>query len=153
MRAYIISLLGSGTDADDILQEANLLLWERREAFLPGTSFKAWAFRVAYFKTLAHRRDRIRRDRIEFSESTLYLITERAQERFGEGDDRIDALRHCLTGLDESDRAMLTARYSSGNSLTEHAARIGKSIPAVHKAISRLRFALRSCVEKQLAKP
>lgn len=153
MRAYIISLLGSWMDVDDVLQETNLFLWERRDDFQPGTSFKAWAFRVAYFKSLAHRRDRIRRDRVEFSEATLFLIAERGQELLGEGEDRLEALRHCLDRLNEADRSLLAARYSKGTTLTKHASLQGKSISAIHKAISRLRFALRSCVEKRLANP
>lgn len=151
MRAYIISLLGSGSDADDILQESNLFLCERWTDYQPGTSFKSWAFRVAYFKTLAHRRDQLHRDRIEFSESTLFRIAERGQELFGEGPDRLEALRQCLAELGETERTMLDICYTKGCSLTKLAQEGGKSITAIHKAVSRLRFTLRRCVEHHLS--
>lgn len=151
LRAYVISLLGSHTDADDVVQETNLFLCQRWTEFQPGTSFKAWAFRVAYFKSLAQRRNRIKLDHVEFSEATLYLISQRGHELFGEGNDRLDALQHCLSEITENDRAILRARYSRGASLTDFAKRHRKSPAAIHKVISRLRFALKLCVEKRLS--
>lgn len=68
LRGYIISISGRSEDCDDTLQETNIFLWDRRTDFIPGTSFKAWAFKVAYFKVTASRRDRMRRGEIVFSE-------------------------------------------------------------------------------------
>ena len=41
--AYILTLVPHRDVARDILQETNLVLWRRREEFVPGTSFVAWA--------------------------------------------------------------------------------------------------------------
>lgn len=150
LRTYIRSLLGPDAEADDVLQETNLFLVERWTDFQPGTSFKAWSFRVAYFKALACRRDRIRRDRVEFSESTLHRIAQRGAERYGQTEERHAALEHCLARMRPSDRALLAVRYTKGFSLTEHARRLRKSPAAVHKAISRLRLVLKQCVDRRL---
>ena len=150
LRAYIISLLGPEADADDVLQETNLFLCERWRDFKPGSSFRTWSFRVAYFKALACRRDRIRRDKVEFSEATLHRIAERAADRFDETERRHSALAHCLSRMRKVDRALLAIRYTKGFSLTDHARKLGKSPDAIHKAISRLRLSLRQCIDRQL---
>lgn len=153
LRAYLTSLLGTAADVDDVLQETNLFLWERWRDFEPGSSFRTWSFRVAYFKALACRRDRIRRDRLEFSEATIQRIAARASERFQETEERHAALEHCLSRMRRQDRALLAIRYTRGFSLTDYARGQGKSPDAVHKAISRLRLALRQCIDRHLKHP
>ena len=57
MRAYVGSLIGSVAEVSDIVQEANLLIWEKRDEYEEGTNFKAFAFRVVRFKVMSFRRD------------------------------------------------------------------------------------------------
>ena len=45
--AFILSMLPNLTEADDVLQETNMVLWRKREEFEPGTNFGAWARTVA----------------------------------------------------------------------------------------------------------
>ena len=148
--AYIISLVGTGADAFDILQDTNVFLWEHRGDFAPGTSFKAWACRVAYFKTLAFRRDSVRRGEEFFREDILLHLAAQAPERFAESDDRLEALKACLQSLKPADRELLMVRYSTPMSLAEFALRAGRSAPSVHTAICRIRGLLRQCVERRL---
>ena len=54
--SFILSLLRNPSDADDVLQETNLVLWQKCNEFEPGTNFGAWAFRVAQFQVMAHRK-------------------------------------------------------------------------------------------------
>lgn len=46
----------------DILQEVNIVLWEKRKSFKPGSNFGAWACTVARYKVLEHRRAEARRN-------------------------------------------------------------------------------------------
>src|SRR5437660_4563512 len=50
--AYILTLLPNRTDADDVLQDASLVMWDKFDADQPPTDFLAWARRVAYHKVL-----------------------------------------------------------------------------------------------------
>src|SRR5215212_9863961 len=50
--AYILTLLPNRADADDVLQEASLAMWDKFDADQPPTDFLAWARRVAYHKVL-----------------------------------------------------------------------------------------------------
>ena len=153
LKEYVAGLLGGADGVDDLVQETNLFLWERREEFVSGSNFRAWAMRVAWFKVMAERRDRSREGRVVFSEPMLEMLAERAAERLsslGESDRRLDALRRCLDRTRPQERRILEWKYSRRASLTELAEANGCAPNAMHKVISRLRLALRHCVEKQL---
>lgn len=150
LREYIAGLLGGLDGADDLVQETNLFLWSKREDFVPGTNFRAWAMRVAWFKVMAERRDRARQGKVVFSEPMLEQLAARAVERLPESDARLGALRHCLEKTRPQDRRILEWKYGRSASLTELAASTGCAAAALHKTISRLRIALRHCVEKKL---
>ena len=52
--AFIVSLLPDLTDAEDVLQETSVVLWEKFDQFQPGTNFVSWACKIAHFKVLKH---------------------------------------------------------------------------------------------------
>lgn len=150
LRGYIISLSGHGHDCDDILQETNLFLWDRRADFRPGSNFKAWAFKVAYFKAMANRRDQVRRGEVVFSEDIAQRISCQAETYFGSRPDTVTAMRHCLAKLSTEHLKLVMVKYQQRKPLTSYALQVGKSIDSIHKAISRIRQNLRICIEKEL---
>lgn len=150
--AYIISILGSSTDADDALQETNIFLWENQHDYQPGTNFKAWAFRIAYFKAMSCRRNRARTRTVEFSESMLQRIAIHATNHLDQQKaSRLDALQRCLAKLSGHERELISHKYEQKRSLVSYANTVGKSANALHKSISRIRLALRNCVEQSLS--
>ncbi|NWK54512.1 sigma-70 family RNA polymerase sigma factor [Verrucomicrobiaceae bacterium N1E253] len=151
LRGYIISLSGHSGDCDDILQETNLFLWERKDDFEVGSNFKAWAFKVAYFKAMAIRRDNIRRGEVVFSEDIAQRISAEAGNFFNQRPDTMNAMRVCLGKLSTDHLKLINVKYLQGKSLSSFALQTGKSVDAIHKSISRIRRALRSCIEKQLS--
>lgn len=151
LRGYIGTLLGSIDDVDDVLQETNQHLWEQRTKFEHGTNFKAWAFRVAYFKTLAARRDRAREARHVFSEEFIERLAQITEQRDDERAVRLEALRGCVSKLRPQDRRLLRVRYIEGGSLSHYARSQSVSAASVHKTISRLRLSLRQCIDRYLA--
>src|SRR5581483_11860827 len=50
--AYILTLLPNRADADDVLQEASLVMWDKFDDRRPPDDFAAWGCRIAYFKVL-----------------------------------------------------------------------------------------------------
>ena len=64
---YILSLVPNWADADEILQETNIRLWEEFDKFVLGTNFAAWALRVAHFQVLTWRK-RVSRSRLVFDQ-------------------------------------------------------------------------------------
>lgn len=150
LRGYIISISGDSNDCDDILQETNLFLWNSRFEFKAGTTFKAWAFKVAYFKTMANRRDRVRRGEVVFSEEISQRISTEAALHFGSRPDQITALRHCLGKLTTDEMRLIELKYQQKKSLSSFALEVGKSFDSIHKNISRIRLKLRSCIDNYL---
>lgn len=153
LMSYVMSLLPERDACDDVVQETCLFLWNRREEFEQGTNFKAWAFKAAWFKVLTHRREMQRRKMISFSEDALERIS-KAAEQFAEEHDvdhRLTALRNCVAELPSDNRQLLQLKYLDRISLTEHAKSRGLKPNQIQKSLSRIRIALRHCVETRLS--
>lgn len=149
IRGYILSILGGWPDVEDILQETNLVILRKRDSFEPGTSFIAWAFRIAYFKATTWRRDRMREGRVVISDAFFQELAEAAERRFEENGPLTEALAGCLEQLAPDERDLVQVKYVQRRSLVEHAAICGASVTALHKKISRIRLALRHCIRKR----
>ena len=70
---YLTTLLPTTADVDDVLQETSVVLWREFDTFEPGSSFWAWASRVAFNQVRAWR-SRQRRERLVFSKNFLQEI-------------------------------------------------------------------------------
>lgn len=148
--AYIFTLVPNRSDAEDLLQETAVLLWEKFASFEPGTDFVAWACRVAFLKVSNHRK-KFARFRLLLSDDLLQTVADRAVELAPELDERRDALRLCMNRLEERDRRMITARYEDGGGVEKAADASGRSLPATYKALYRIRKALMDCVTLRTA--
>lgn len=148
--AYIFTLVPNRSDAEDLLQDTSVLLWEKFDQFAPGTDFVAWAFRIA-FLTVANHRKRVAHSKLFFSDDVLAAVAGRALEMVPELDIRRQALQQCLKRLDERDRRMIMARYEPGGDAQRAAQACGRSIQATYKALYRIRKALFDCITLRLA--
>lgn len=145
--AYIMSMVGHPDAAEDILQETYLVLWQKMDEALAAENFNAWAYAVARFQVLAHQRDR-GRDRHVFDEDLLNVLAEESvpiTDRIS--DDRV-ALEQCLRKLTAPMRDLITQRYEHNRATADIAEDLGKSVPAVTKALYRTRMTLLACIEK-----
>ena len=150
---YLNSLLPGEPDVADIAQRTSIVLWEKRQDFKEGTNFKAWAFSVAYWEARAWMTQRKRKSWLIFDEDLVEKITTRTLELSGESQesDHLDALRHCLSKLKESDRLLVMTHYQQNKSLMECSRVLGRSRDAIKMALFRLRAVLKRCIESQLA--
>lgn len=146
---YITALVGNTDAANNILQETNLLLWQKADEFQPGTNFDAWATKVAYWQVKAYVRDR-GRDRHVFSEEVVTQLAESAEEAT-DVDTTVRLLQRCLETLRGADRELIALRYGNGFSVRQLSSHLGKSPAAVKGALLRTRRALRACVERRLS--
>lgn len=151
LQAFVLSLLPGSPDVDDVVQEANAAVWQKRSDFEIGTNFKAWMFSVAKFKVMAHWRDQKRKKTWAFPEETLRkLIDEAADSTFESRDHRHDALRECLQQLRPADRGLILRRYYEGGSLKDVAAEVGRKAENLKGSLHRIRISLRTCVRSKL---
>src|SRR5262249_45691288 len=110
---YVMSLVPNVGDAEEILQETNLVLWREFDRFRPGTNFAAWACKVALHQVLAWRKRR-QRDRLEFSPAFLEAVAEEAAAAADRLDERSAALARCIDQLPARHRGWLPLRYFVG---------------------------------------
>jgi RNA polymerase sigma-70 factor (ECF subfamily) len=150
--AYILTLLPNRADADDVLQEASLVMWDKFDDEHPPADFTAWGCRIAYFKVLDFCKKR-QRSRVVFSQAMLERVAETAVEQAGtlQLDERREALADCIAKLSPRDRNLLARRFAEGATTQSTAAEVGRSVDAVYKALAKIRQALFDCVTRTLA--
>ena len=150
--AFILSLVRNPSDADDILQEANLVMWRKWQDFQPGTNFEAWAFTVARFQVMAFRK-RQQRSRLHFDDELVELLAIDAADVLGEEHDpRRLALSSCLQKLKPDHRKLVARRYEPGGCVNDMAAEQGRTPKAVSEMLRRIRKTLMTCIETSLAR-
>jgi RNA polymerase sigma-70 factor (ECF subfamily) len=147
---YALGLLHNAADAEEVLQETNLVLWRKFDEFKPGTDFDRWACRVAHYEVLKFREKRSRTARL-FSEGFIEALAVVAENGFDQLEPRRTALVRCLGKLHDMDRRLITERYQ-GQATTESVAHaLGRSVQGTRKALHRIRMALLACIERTLA--
>ena len=149
IRAFITSLMPGSPHVDDVLQETNVVLWQKRSRFDVTREFLPWALTIARYEVM-HQRDRTKRDgRLVFCDELVDLLadTDSADES-KEG--ILVALDQCIARLTERQQRLITERYTPGNTLEQHADRTGKSPGSLRVALHRVRQFLRRCVEETL---
>lgn len=151
LRLYVQSLMPGDASAHDVVQQANTILWKKREDFTPGTNFKAWAFAIARYEVLNYRKQQARDSRLVFGEELEQIVAEDLAERDEDTERRHEVLKGCLQKLRKQDRELLLHRYTtSAGTLEDYARRTGRSKGGLKVTLHRLRNALLSCIEKQL---
>ncbi|HEY1052512.1 MAG TPA: sigma-70 family RNA polymerase sigma factor [Prosthecobacter sp.] len=154
VRLYVRSLMPGYEGADDLAQETLLRLWEKRQQFIPGTHFKAWAFQIAKYLVLNQRRKLARSPVVLLDEALIEQIDRRWLEA---GEVRVEeqqaALGQCLEELKPDDRRLLHARYATNVSLETYAEQEGARPGTLKARLFRLRDALRACIERRLSPP
>ncbi len=155
LHAYLISLLPGDPDLLDVLQKTNVVLWEKRGDFQPGSNFRAWALRFAYWQARAWMTECKRSGWLiyddELAEAALDRFAAEPGEVHNDAGRPLTALRLCLAKLKEPDRLIIVDYYQRGKSLAECGRGLGRSADSLKVSLFRIRAALRRCVKSQLA--
>lgn len=149
--AFILSLVPNWADADEILQETNVRLWQDFHKYEPGTDFAAWACTVAKFQIMTYRKKRAR-EQVQFSNEFIEKVAAKAAVTMAATDERRDALNRCIEKLSDKNQSLLRGCYSPGGSIKSVASQFGRSADAVYKALSRVRQFLHQCIDQSLEK-
>ena len=144
------ALMPGEHSVDEVIQQTNAKLWQKRGEFEAGTNFRAWANAIARFEVLNYRKQQARDARIKFSDELEHIIVAETAGIDDEMLNRQSALRECLKDLKSESREMLLSRYSGEETLTQLAARVGRSVGGIKVTLSRLRTALLECIQRRL---
>lgn len=144
---YLLSLSADPDAANDILQEANIVLWKQSHQFQPGSNFTAWAFRIAHFQFMAYRQRQLR-DKTLFSDELLATLAGEAREVDEWHEERAAALEKCLERMPDRSREAIRMRYADELKVSDMAAILERSANAVSQILFRARQWLIACVQK-----
>lgn len=144
--SYLLSLVQDRHDADELFQEVSTFLWERFDDFEPGTEFRAWSCRVAYYKVLDWRKQTQRKPAL-CSEAFLERVSSLQLEESQRLDDRREALDGCLQKLAPRDRDLIERRYSGEQSVETIAADGKRSVHAIYRSLRRIHAELLQCID------
>lgn len=148
---YVRSLLPGDPAVRDVAQQANAKIWEMRADFELGTNFKAWAFTVARYEVLNHRKRQAVDSRLVFSDELARTIAHELSTQPDVMQQRHEALKDCLTKLRSRDRELLLHRYSDCGTLADFATSVGRSISGLKVTLHRLRSTLLKCIQRRTA--
>lgn len=146
---YIFSLLANAMDAEEVLQNTNLVLWSKFGNFAAGTDFFAWACRVAHFEVLKFR-ERRQRDALVFGVPFIDQIGAEVTAQAEVLERRHEALTDCLGKLREVDRKLILLRYSEGATTQSVASKLARPVKSIYAAVNRIRDALLECINRRL---
>ena len=150
IRSCVLLWVADWNDAQDVMQQVSLVLWQRFDQFQPGTNFLAWAVTVAKLHAKDYWRRKGRERRL-FSDAFIDVVAADAVAMTDELDERRGMLKHCVDRLKPAHRELLFLRYSHDASVDDIAGRLHRSADAIYKALARTRAALLDCVTRRIA--
>lgn len=149
LAAYVLTLVPNAVDADDVLQDAKVVMWRHFHQFQAHTNFGAWARKILFHQVLAYRKRR-HRDRLQFSDQFLQAVAEEMDHSAHHLEQRQRALDECLARLPKQQHKLLHSRYHEQCSIEQLSSDTQKSPTALYAVLSRLRQILRECVDRNL---
>lgn len=145
---FILSLCPNYIQADDILQETAIVLWDKFEELKDPNNFLAWAIQIARYKILNHRRKRTAG--LWLSEEVLERINNESQKCIKNGFKRTEALQECLLKLSIDERKLIALRYEQGVSFAEISKKVNRSINGLYNTSAKIHAKLRLCISQVL---
>ena len=106
--------------------------------------------RIAYYNVIDFRRKQSKAS-VVYNNNIFEKLAPLAADVAEQDDDRIDALKSCLTKLKDHAYRLIQLRYYEGVCPKEISTRLGLSIHNVYKSLSRIQGQLVTCVKKTLA--
>jgi RNA polymerase sigma-70 factor (ECF subfamily) len=156
IRRFIRSLMPGSEGVDDVLQETAMECWKKFSDFSPespedaANEFVRWACVIARYKAMSWQRDRSR-DRLVFREGVVEALAQSALEHLDQREEERQAIQHCLSKLEESQRRLVLSVHSPGESIARIASETGEHARRLYSKLNVLRGLLLDCVSQQLS--
>lgn len=150
IRTFVRRLLPARADADDVMQEVSVVLWEKLGTFRDGADFRAWAFGVARFEVLAWMRDK-GRDRLVLDEEVVTKLAEETTQDEPRLERQREALEHCMKKVPANQRGLLMQAYQPDSRIQDIARDSGRTVPGFYQWLHRMRRMLLNCIRRTLA--
>ena len=150
--SYLRAVLADEHLAEDLTQETFLAAHRKIESFDTNRNFGAWLRGIARNNVLQDRRAMARHpmvidsDIVEGMEQVYHLF----DDAEGPWQNRTRRVRRCVARLNDNLRAVVVEIYGRAQTIRQTATRMGISLEAVAKRLSRARELIRECVEQSI---
>ena len=143
---YVAALVPNVADAEDIVQQTAIALWEKFESYDPAQPFTPWACRFALNKARQWI-ERRQRWQALLQGGLADELAQRRDELRPELEARLAHLEGCIRKLPEEQRSIIEGYYYQRTGIEKVAESSGRTVEATYKALQRIRNALQICVE------
>ncbi|GAA5506260.1 sigma-70 family RNA polymerase sigma factor [Novipirellula caenicola] len=150
IRGIILSMQPDFARADDVLQETFLTVSAKANEFEFGTNFMSWVYQIARYKVLEDRRRSGKTTEQLSLASIESLLAAESNLADDQHEERVEALKDCLTKLSPRSRQAIELRYAREHPASEIATVLGWTVDSVYVALSRARTLLAKCIDEDL---
>ncbi len=151
--AFIRSAVRDWTLADDIWQETMMVAWRRLDEFDRNRPFGPWLRGIAARTILARQRAQRGVYFVDDMDELDYLSSRFEQISGLQGDtldEKLDALRECISRLSEDERRCIEGRYMHNQMPAELSRQLSLQLETVKKRLQRAKQRLQVCIESKL---
>ena len=146
--AYILTLLPNRSEAEDILQETNLILCRKAGEYNPEGHFQGWAFNIARYQVMGHI-SKFKRSKLYFSPDLIENLAEETVD-LKQMDLSRRALQVCYELLPKHMKAMAKLRCQEEKSLLQISKVLKRPMGSVSATLHRIRINLIACVKEKI---
>lgn len=143
---YVAALVPNVADAEDIVQQTALALWEKFDAYDPNQPFTPWACRFALNKAKQWI-ERRQRWQALLENGLAEELAQRREELRPELEVRLKRLESCVGKLPEEQRTLIEGYYFRRDGVEKLAEGSGRTVAATYKTLQRIRQSLQLCIE------
>ena len=154
--AYLMAITRDLDAAEEVFQNAAVVVIQQSSQDEPIRNFRAWAKEVVRRQALHYLRHHANRTRhvrpVEpglLEQINRVFVDDNTEDAILQQE--VTALRQCIQTVKEPQRTMLALRYGQRASFREIGEVVNKTESAVQRALSRLRKALHHCVRSKVS--
>ena len=145
--SYIVGIVGRFNDADDIIQETTLTMWQKFSQFESGTDFLSWGISIAHYKIMEFRK---KNQAPQISEELMQQLHNRAPHKLKDANIYIEKLEECLKKLTPNDHSLIKQRYMSGYTVVELSKRFNVTIQSIYLRLAKIQGVLTRCIKRSV---
>ncbi|MEZ6126959.1 MAG: RNA polymerase sigma factor [Planctomycetaceae bacterium] len=148
--AFLATRLRSTAEAEEVLQEVWMKVWEKREQFQDG-SFRAWVFQIARTTTVDRvRKVQRRREVGEFEDEQGPADHRATSSEVDDQQEKLQALRDCLKSVGSDFVMVLQRTRLNGESIDSVARELGVKPDTIYTKVHRAKKLLEDCTRQKL---
>lgn len=144
---YVAALVPNVSDAEDIVQQTAIALWEKFDAYDAAQPFTPWACRFALNKARQWI-ERKQRWQALLENGLAEELIHRREALRPEIEARLNRLESCVGKLPKDQRELVEGYYYHRAGIEALSESSGRTVQATYKALQRIRQILLICVDR-----